>query len=473
MHAIYVRVSTEDQAQRGYSIPSQLEACRTRLPAGEEVWEFIDDGRSGSTLERPALERLRQQVRESPDPVHVITYDPDRLSRNLVHLLLLAEEFGRGGSLTFVSMAWEASPEGRLFLSLRGAVAEFEREKIRERTTRGRLQKARQGGIACVPQHLYGYHWNPDTGQLTVREEEAEVVGDIFRLYLEGLGAAAIARSLNGRGLVTSKGNAWRPATVSRMLKNGAYRGILWQFRQSQSPIPTEIPAIIDDLTWEQAQAIRQRRLRTPTAGTSRRSLLGGLLDCGTCGAPMYTSHRREGRSWYICRRKAASASFPESGPCPSRNHPVDRLDAEVWREVAQRIGAPGTDWGPQANAGEGGTARSRERIRSERDRIGAGRKRLLGLLARGVADAEEVEAQLGAARLRLAALDAEERELDRSPAFADDAFVTWAVERIGEIHREVYADSSLPLETRRRLVRALLERVEVRDDGAVTVRFR
>jgi len=95
--AIYVRVSTEDQG-KGFSIPTQIEACQ-KLAEREgytvpEAHVLIDEGISGTTMDRPALRRLRELV-QTQAIVAAIVYDPDRLSRNLGHQLLLAEEFER------------------------------------------------------------------------------------------------------------------------------------------------------------------------------------------------------------------------------------------------------------------------------------------------------------------------------------------------------------------------------------------
>lgn len=473
-HGIYVRVSTDDQATKGYSIPSQIEACRARVPAGQEALEFIDDGYSGSSLDRPALERLRTLARGAKEPVHVITYDPDRLSRNLVHLLLLTDEFGKNGSLTFVSMTWEATAEGRLFLSLRGAVAEFEREKIKERTTRGRLQKAKQGGISCVPQHVYGYDWNNETDDLTIKSDEAQVVREIFRDYVEGFGPYIISQRLNQRGIPTSMGNQWRPVTVSRMLKNHAYRGVLLQFRNSDNPIITQVPAIVDETTWAAAQAILEQRRRVPTGGSSQKAMLSGILRCGTCGSPMYTSVRGGTQSWYICRSKVAKASFPGTEPCGARNHRVDRLDAAVWADIVVLLRAPVEYWERlTGSSSQGEPSRKRlDGIREEIARLKKGRKNLLKLLASGALDADEVEEQLATDKARLASLEAQDRALSIAPKFDADAFATWVSERIAEFQSESCLDSELPMETKRRLVRSLLTEAVVSDDGTVVLGF-
>src|SRR3990172_49833 len=124
--APYARVSTDRQAER-YGIPSQVEALKKRCQ--ERGWEivpdgereaFIDDGYSGSELDRPALNRPRELVRKKLADI-VLVYDPDRLSRRLSHQMLLADEFERQGvKLEFITQEVGDSPEHRMFFNMRG-----------------------------------------------------------------------------------------------------------------------------------------------------------------------------------------------------------------------------------------------------------------------------------------------------------------------------------------------------------------
>ena len=89
--------------------------------------------------------------------------------------MVVTEEFEHSGCiLVFVNFVWKDTPEGRLFYSLRGAIAEFEKEKIKERTMRGLRQKAIQGGLTHDPR-AFGYAYNKQTNNLDIVPEEAEV----------------------------------------------------------------------------------------------------------------------------------------------------------------------------------------------------------------------------------------------------------------------------------------------------------
>lgn len=134
---IYTRVSTEEQAKSGYSLSEQIRACRAKVRNASEVFEYIDEGVSGKFLDRPALTKLRNDVRDGLID-RVICLDPDRLSRKLMNQLIISEELEKKAKLVFVNGEYARTPEGMLFYQMRGAIAEFEKAKINERMSRGR-----------------------------------------------------------------------------------------------------------------------------------------------------------------------------------------------------------------------------------------------------------------------------------------------------------------------------------------------
>lgn len=363
--AVYARVSTEEQAERGYSLPAQVEACRRRaaeIGAGA-VAAFIDEGYSGSSLDRPGLTRLRAAVRAGAVRLLVVL-DPDRLSRNLIHLLLLTDEFQRSGcQVVFVNMAWEDTPEGRLFLSIRGAVAEFERAKIAERTMRGKRQKAEGGGIACAPVWLYGYRYDPATDTLAVVEEEARAVRRIFELCVRnGWGAHRIARAMGDEGWPAPRGRRWHASTVGAILSNPAYDGRLRQF-QGDRTLFVAIPPILAPGVFAAAEEVRRDHARR---GGTAAALLSGIGVCGSCGGRLAvrTAVRRHGERRYRYRYYRCHGSRC-AGP---RHHRVEAVDAAVWRELERLLVPP-----------EAGAAQLQA---PEPPRLGAaGRRRVAALL--------------------------------------------------------------------------------------------
>lgn len=147
---VYTRVSTEEQAREGYSLASQLEACRTKATAlgATEIVECVDEGASGEILTRPQLTRAREIMRQGGINAFVCL-DPDRLARKLAHQLLITEEIERCGvRLEYVNFDRANNPEGNLLYAIRGAIAEYEKEKIKERTVRAKGQARRPHPLA-------------------------------------------------------------------------------------------------------------------------------------------------------------------------------------------------------------------------------------------------------------------------------------------------------------------------------------
>src|SRR4051794_29958702 len=191
--AIYARVSTQRQAQ-AQSIDQQIDRLKTRVEAdGDELPEenvFRDDGYSGATLKRPGLDRLRDRAAMAAFD-RVILTDPDRLARNYVHQVLLLEELqGHGCRVEFLDRPMSQDPHDQLLLQIRGAVAEYERTLIAERTRRGRQRRFRAGQMLPWTRPPYGYRMAADRPRdpsgVTLDPAEAAVVDEIFAWYIEG-----------------------------------------------------------------------------------------------------------------------------------------------------------------------------------------------------------------------------------------------------------------------------------------------
>lgn len=297
MIAVYARVSTEEQAKHGFSVAAQIRECRA-LAGGGNCLIFADEGVSGETLKRPALEELRAKIREG-QVAKVICLDPDRLSRKLLHQLLLTEEWENYAvKLCFVNGEYKKTPEGNLFYALRGAISEFEKAKITERMCRGRREKARQGRVLRDFQ-IYGYDFEPRGEQLVINHREARIVTQIFLWFLApppGMrGISGIARALTDSGVPTKRGALqWHRQVVRQILGNSTYRGQFYQnkwdasgpkvkLRPEQEWILIPCPRIIADHTFQQAQLLLGAARRRH-AGRASEFLLSGLLSCGRCG---------------------------------------------------------------------------------------------------------------------------------------------------------------------------------------------
>lgn len=418
MIGIYVRVSTDEQAKRGYSIRDQIEKCRAKADS-DEIMEYVDDGCSGEFLDRPALNRLREDVKKGL--IHkVICYDPDRLSRKLMNQLMITEEIEKRAELIFVNGEYAKTPEGMLFYQMRGAIAEFEKAKITERMSNGRRQKAKQGKIVKDPK-IYGYRYNKETCRLEIYEPEAKVVRLIFDLFTRPNGRVkginGIAHYLTDQKIPTKKGkHVWHRQVVRQILRNEAYIGRFYHNRWNTEGIlqnkhlpdeekiavkerPREewieipCPAIIDGMTFSHAQKLLQESRRRWTKQSKHNYLLSGLPRCGKCGNTMtgvYVKNWAKYERMYIDRKNTAGAKHPGCG----RRVKAEGLEKEVWERIRNWLNHPAEI----AAAGESEMIKQSsfeeeeiERIRSEIEKTKEGRKRLLKLFADGL-DISETE---------------------------------------------------------------------------------
>lgn len=482
--AIYLRVSTEEQALHGYSLADQREACRKRAQAlgAREILEFADEGHSGATLERPGLTALREAIMQGRIDCVVIR-DPDRLSRRLAHQLILTEELERAGvRLEFIDFTWQDTPEGRLFYSIRGAVAEYEREKIRDRMTRGKLQKAKQGGIPHRF-HVYGYNYDPATGKVSINEAEAAVVRKIFTWFTEeDIGANGVAARLNAMGIPSKTGRVWYRRVVAAILSNPTYTGT-WFFNRrncyggkqarkgqdyplkpEEEWIPVTVPAIIEHDLFERAQA-KLTEVRRLYAGRSRhRYLLSGLVTCAGCGYPM---HGEVGSIWkkrvrmYTCKAKSAG----RQRGCGARVR-ADKLEAEVWNVVTSYLNdleALITEI--EAMQANGTIERELEQTEKALARIEKGRTALLDALSSGVLDLDAAtKAKLAELKRQKDKLLNRKKELETALAEARNALLR--VSDLRQLAREALDKLDfLSEDERREIVRALIKQVAVQKE--------
>ena len=145
--AIYARVSSEAQANRK-TIQSQVAVLEARVAdVGDElVARFVDDGQSGTRLDRPGLDALRDHAQAGVfERVWVLT--PDRLARNFAYQMLVLDELARFGvEVCFTDApSIDGDPQARLLVQVQGVIAEYEKAKMAERQRRGKLFKVRAG----------------------------------------------------------------------------------------------------------------------------------------------------------------------------------------------------------------------------------------------------------------------------------------------------------------------------------------
>lgn len=231
----YSRVSTEDQAREGFSLDAQRARIRAYCSAKGYTLlrEFVDDGFSGRTMNRPAFLELMRAVSEGLQGDKgvervgaVIVAKFDRLNRNLYDFLATQREMQRHG-VHFASVDETIDtrgPFGRFFLQVIGAFAELESRIIAERVRHGMRQKALAGGFNGMSSP-YGY--DVREGRLVVKMDEAAVVRRICSWRRSGKSYTWITDRLNNEDIRTKKGKRWTKRQVFRIVHNPLYRGAL------------------------------------------------------------------------------------------------------------------------------------------------------------------------------------------------------------------------------------------------------
>ena len=317
----YARYSSA--GQRDVSIAQQLADIRAfaKREGYTIVHEYADHARSGfkNASARTAFQSMMSAA-ESGSFDTVISWKVDRFGRNREESALFKGRLRRFGVKVLYAM--EPIPEGSAGVLLEGmleATAEWYSRQLSENVTRGMTDNA----YKCLYNgtKILGYRRGPD-GRYALHPEEAAVVRNIFDLYSSGLSAARICRRLNDRGVKTSRGCAWSPESLLRVIHNERYTGVyIW----GDIRVPGGMPAIVDLQVFEEAQRMKQKTARHIEQGAID-YLLTGRAFCGHCGAAMigdsgtskdgtrhyyYTCQARKARKG--CRKKSLTKDYLES----------------------------------------------------------------------------------------------------------------------------------------------------------------
>ena len=442
--AIYARVSSEQQAEE-HTIAGQVAALRTRV-AEEELLlpaerEFLDEGYSGATLARPALEQLRDLVASGGiDRLYV--HSPDRLARRYAYQALLLDEFHAAGvEVVFLNRALGQTPEDELLLQVQGMVAEYERAKILERSRRGKRHGAQVGVVSVLSGAPFGYRYiRKDEGGGTARFEivleQARIVRQVFRwVGQERATIGEVVRRLTAAKEHTRMGRTtWDRTTVWDMLKNPAYagaaafgktragpvgprlraqRGRSLQPRRARShrdtppedwlhiPVPPIVESVLFAAVPEQLQENR-RHARQGLRGA--RYLLQGLVCCAHCGYAYYgkaisPSSRKHHPRHYAYYRCLGTDAYRFGGVrvCTNRQVRTDLLDLAVWREASTLLEQPHRleDEYRQRLTADGERAIERTAVELQRTKLRQGVARLIDSYTEGYLEKQEFELRI------------------------------------------------------------------------------
>lgn len=307
--AVYLRVSTEDQAKEGFSIAAQKEKLTKYVEVND--WElydyFIDDGISGKNIkDRPELTRLINLVKKK-EINNVLVYKLDRLTRSVKDLINLIELFETFDcSFSSVTEKLDTSNAvGRMFIKIIGIFAEFERENLAERVSFGYEEKTRQGNYTNT-NGIYGYDYIAGKGDLVINEEEAELVKKTYEDYLNGKAMIRIAKDYNLRKVPTKRGGSWSQSTIQSILTNETYLGkvrygVNKKIKNKAFIVESNHEPIIDEYTFMRVQnMIKKRKHFNVRKFPSENAYFGFVLKCSHCGARFHAKQQSHNGKLYI-----------------------------------------------------------------------------------------------------------------------------------------------------------------------------
>lgn len=376
---IYCRVSTNKQEEKD-TIKSQVIECEKYAKAnGYRTAELVEETFSGAYLfDRPKLNAEREKIKAGLYDA-VIVYDIDRLSRNIAHFAIIADEIERhGAKLLFVNSDFDDTAEGQLMLSVKTYVAQVEREKIKERTVRGKKTKVQSGKLVRAS-NLYGYDHDDENKVRVINPTESAIVRRIFEMYLDKTGSVrGIIKQLNdenipspatGKRKLTSAKytnvarhgkSLWNKGAITRILNEPAYSGhtIAWRYKGERGfengkryyRIKTRdasewiempdgtTPAIVSPDQFKAVRAKLDGNKGEATRNKTRPELLRGLVFCG-CGMRMRPE--TEVRRLKAYERKIFRCPSRNTIKCGGKSINAVNCERAVWAKVCEIINNP------------------------------------------------------------------------------------------------------------------------------------
>ncbi|AXY24946.1 recombinase family protein [Suicoccus acidiformans] len=347
---IYVRVSTQEQVNEGYSIGEQTERLQAYCTA--KGWDvanvYTDGGYSGANTDRPALKQMITDIKQGKLEA-VLVYKLDRLSRSQKDTLLLIEDVFNPNNVAFISMNENfdtSTPFGRAMIGILSVFSQLEREQIRERMQMGLDARAKEG-------LWHGGGWDPIgydyvDGELIINEYEAEQVRKIHSLFQAGWPINRIRNYMNER--YTTKTGGWKhDSSIQSALKTELYTGVInWK----GNSYPGKHQAILTQETFDKSQKLYDERDSSKNGGKryfQAKHMLTGLLYCAHCGGRYFakgsfSGHKpnRTYRPYYTCYSRAKTNKRMIKDPnCMNTAFAVVKLDEIISDEIKKLIFNP------------------------------------------------------------------------------------------------------------------------------------
>lgn len=345
--AIYVRVSTIEQAEEGYSISEQIDKLKKYCEIkGWDIADIYEDGGfSGAKMDRPALDKM---VRDAKSKLFdcVLVYKLDRLSRSQKDTLFLIEDVFTANHISFISLNENfdtTTPFGKAMIGILAVFAQLEREQIKERMGMGKLGRVKSGKPTATSNIPMGYKYID--GAYVIDPIVAPTIKEIFELYLSGVSITKLTDILNNQN-ISVKNTPWSYRRIRYILGNPLYAGKLKYngkiYNGVHEPIITEkqFEETQNQLSIRQQTALEKYNPRPFKA----KYMLSGMIRCGICGATLkleMRQKRRDGtrRCVYRCvttisKKNHRTLKSNPNGCTASSSYPMDELENTVLDQI-------------------------------------------------------------------------------------------------------------------------------------------
>ncbi|MEB9907522.1 recombinase family protein [Bacillus anthracis] len=355
--AIYVRVSTEEQANEGFSLRAQEDCLREYAKnKGYEVYDvYIDDGYSGKNYNRPEIQRLFKDLYQDKF-TGILVKSVDRISRRVSDVTKLIDDVlapRKCYVLVSDNNLDSSTTGGTAFIQLLATFAEYERSMIVQRVKAGMSKRAELGHWNGG--RVLGY--NVEDKELKVNKEESEIVRKVFNLRAEGKGYKAIAVILNQQGFKTKRGQLFSICTIKTIVENPLYIGYCrWGRKKNRieetskekideyNLIKGKHEPIISEGLWKKVQGVNYAHKESISKNRNFNGefVLSGILRCPSCGAGMvmHKTKKRDGSGYhlyYMCQ------TFHSKGKlaCKSNLIRKEQIEGKVIQCVNKIISMP------------------------------------------------------------------------------------------------------------------------------------
>ena len=507
---IYVRVSTELQAEQGTSLATQELVClRKAQEMGARVVDTIrDEGISGARyFTRDGIQKALNYI-ETGAANTLIVAKLDRAGRDVDDLRDIRKRVNKSGEMVFADgLNFANNAVGNFGFTIQAAVAQLERETIAERTAAGSRRRAEEGKQPCGSRAPYGYHvvQNADVirgthtaeqvGTYEVVEEQAQYVREIYAQLARGTSLRKITEGMNKQGITPNRGGkAWYASTLLDIIKNPVYAGrAAWRrgvcftderrveqgfktikFRRPAvegETVYIPAPPLVSEDVWNQCQQQLARNREQKSGNPTHRYMLSGIARCPLCGNKMNGKNNRL-NAYYVC--KVAR----QNGQCVTRYYPTDRLEALVVDFVEQAAATPNllhtaaAAYDSAAKTGKD-TDAERQKVQKEMDALRKREQAVVQAQIAGIAAGADVDAYRGAFANIAATRTQLQQQLDaltdndvQEPAFSARTLAEKAMEILQDVHLVLNAPD-LSAMVKNQLLSRIVGSVKPNEEGA------